>query len=714
VQAESDAVRDILRVEAGEDYMIEFSMHYAAPHSENRSLLSFENDFKSNLLSDQSLSASSAYVELPYDVYFDLKMNSVRVTYIQPFFNFLLWYYYDTEAIHKFVSSRFSATTNLVQLTSPSGSQRVQYQLNISNPFLLIPIHPTASHGVLLDLGHIKMKNRFFKKIDDRCLHPVVVLNAVQPPDPIYRSASVMKPPCNYTIVDTIPPAAPPEKTKYITMLNDVGDYHSHSIPNVQCVEEIFVSITDMNMKSYSREMFEDACAVAPSRRFASRSVKQVQSIADNIISDTMMSVIVQWPFDHSESAISSSMKSSSTTPQPPPPTSQPWSKYIIHVPQIVFNITEEQCEVLYRMVEFNICSQSNYYIGHNEALPALLRSEVNSNWVNAEKDEKKIKRMLIGSVRNQSDNLDPDYAEQQTRLSDDSVSKILEYGDIQDRKKEKSQDEDSLSETIESILNNSEDQLEEKKKERVKSEKVQKRTDMRWCTYAMVLQLDQLYFDFRHNASDAAKRKGLREQFEKKLEKMGEQESLDYTSNLTISCEERKKIIQKERENFEKLLPLDLKFVSVSFDARNILIEYRSYQDGSLTGDFILGTVTLQDISKTGNKFPEILTLKSQNGELNDVGSSRSLDQIYVTYRKPYEMARQTWVIDMHQIDAHLVSELFWSVLGFQLSFIRESLRFFYMWKEWRDPNYSSIVPPPSEDDESRYIVFFTIIKNN
>ena len=55
------------------------------------------------------------------------------------------------------------------------------------------------------------------------------------------------------------------------------------------------------------------------------------------------------------------------------------------------------------------------------------------------------------------------------------------------------------------------------------------------------------------------------------------------------------------------------------------------------------------------------------------------------IAYRKANEFAKQTWTVDMHRISAFLISQLFWSVMGFQLGFIGESLKYFYMWKEWR-----------------------------
>ena len=40
------------------------------------------------------------------------------------------------------------------------------------------------------------------------------------------------------------------------------------------------------------------------------------------------------------------------------------WSKFVVHVPLLLFSLTEEQTEILYRLIEYNICSKSDYFIG--------------------------------------------------------------------------------------------------------------------------------------------------------------------------------------------------------------------------------------------------------------------------------------------------------------------------------------------------------------
>ena len=79
-------MKNILHVEAGEDYMIRFAIHYANAEQKKKKRASppspslSSSMFSSQLLREQSLSSSPKnYEELPYDVHFDLQMNSVQV-----------------------------------------------------------------------------------------------------------------------------------------------------------------------------------------------------------------------------------------------------------------------------------------------------------------------------------------------------------------------------------------------------------------------------------------------------------------------------------------------------------------------------------------------------------------------------------------------------------------------------------------------------------
>ena len=106
-----------------------------------------------------------------------------------------------------------------------------------------------------------------------------------------------------------------------------------------------------------------------------SRSAKEVNELATTIMSDTRMMVIVQWPYGDypippppsAKTPLESSFSASSSSLKQKP--TQPWSKYIIHVPHLLFHVTEEQCELLYNIVEFNVCSKADYFLGHNDIL---------------------------------------------------------------------------------------------------------------------------------------------------------------------------------------------------------------------------------------------------------------------------------------------------------------------------------------------------------
>ena len=129
IQAETEAMKNILHVEAEEEDLIQFAIHYTAPsptpsssspsssssspqkeekekEEEKETKKDQENDNLPPLLPSNSLKKSENYSRMPYDAHFSLKMRSVRVMYVQPFFNFLLWYYYETDAIQNFVYSR--------------------------------------------------------------------------------------------------------------------------------------------------------------------------------------------------------------------------------------------------------------------------------------------------------------------------------------------------------------------------------------------------------------------------------------------------------------------------------------------------------------------------------------------------------------------------------------------------------------------------------
>jgi hypothetical protein len=652
--------------------MIEVSVHYAGISKDRISHIAGLSH-SADILKKESLSFLDSYSELPYDMFFDLRMNSVRVLYIQPFFNFLLWYYYDTEAIHKLVQTRLYETASnpppAIPL-EPATPQRVQYHINILNPYILVPVHPSASQGVILDLGRIELSNSFFAKADQTCLLPIFIADRVHPTEG--------------------------EKTKhheeeggvkpiYFTKVSDASEYDTEGIPNVQMVEEIFVSMSDMNMKSFTSDAFERGSTVSlgqsvdasgsarKQRRLISKSAREVQQLANSIISDTRMSLIVQWPYGPVDKF-----------------PSQPWSKYVIHVPQLIFKVTEEQCETLYRMIEFNICSNANYYIGHNEALPPLMVKD--KRWKRKQVGKKgplTDSRLLIGTSRN------PDSFSVQSGESfiDGTSSDVGERRMTGPVLAEGLSEKEFVTDGDNGIAENlSELSIEPLQFPEGENEKVLAVVPkMKYTNYSMILQLDQLYFGFRHNDDDAAHRRASHESYEKKMEQLKELDTKSFISSVQISDSKRLDIIARERELFETKPPLDLKFMSVVFDAHDILIFYHCFNDSSLDGDFTIRTISLMDKSGTENKFTEILTPQRENQGLDsiEVASEASPNhQIVITYRKLHEFAKQDWIVDMHQIYAFLIPELFWSVMGFQMTFINESLKYFYMWKSWRDPN--------------------------
>ena len=134
------------------------------------------------------------------------------------------------------------------------------------------------------------MSNSFFLKIDQKCLLPIFIAERFSENEGKKENESES----DSSKSDTSKPI-------YLTKVGDMFEYESESIPNVQMVEEIFVSMSDMNMKSFSSDAFDKSSSSLPidqqptdstssrrQRRLINKSAHEVQQLAKSIMSDTL------------------------------------------------------------------------------------------------------------------------------------------------------------------------------------------------------------------------------------------------------------------------------------------------------------------------------------------------------------------------------------------------------------------------------------------
>eukprot|EP00211_Chloroparvula_japonica_P017714 CAMPEP_0119151592 /NCGR_PEP_ID=MMETSP1310-20130426/46544_1 /TAXON_ID=464262 /ORGANISM="Genus nov. species nov., Strain RCC2339" /LENGTH=264 /DNA_ID=CAMNT_0007143875 /DNA_START=1 /DNA_END=792 /DNA_ORIENTATION=+ len=261
-----------------------------------------------------------------------------------------------------------------------------------------------------------------------------------------------------------------------------------------------------MNMKTFKGvELVTAGQDSAKHRRF----LQNAKESADEIVCDTSCSILVQWAGGKATLSDSEERQAEAkrvyahmVDGEAIPPVE--WSRFAVHVPSIVCTMREEQLETLFRVLEFNICSRANYYIGENHHRFSPLPEEVSSNspildrgWAESEPQRRQRRDGVLISTHK--------------FLADSSggtpvLSRVQRY---------------------------------------------------LFCPYAMRMKLDKLYLGYVHSAEDEAGRRTAYSEYEGRVQHQREFRIPSFCSfDFTNLDESRADVLRRERQELEDIAP--------------------------------------------------------------------------------------------------------------------------------------------------------------